>query len=529
MPFPVGAQGGGVDIEPFTSIMRHAPLVYYRMDEASGVLVNSGSTASRNITTATNLTYGQTKIATRSPKNAITFNGTTTVAETTAGVIGGVNPTFSIGCWIRTTDASGIDTLIAQRDGGQGFQFYIDSGEYLGFQGVATSGLNDFSMLSSPVRSINDNVNHYVSATVYSNTVILYCDGAEVGNFAGRSGGTWSATPKIFLGQTFGPTERYTGTMSDAFITSQVLTQTDHYRIWRNGMLHAATIANSNFLDAKTISVPVASTTISSFNFNNSTLELPLEPNTRAVGAPVLSYPKGIDGSKSAWFKFTSVNAGDRFRYATASVPGGISLCYVEIFKSTNGLITGLQKMTQYVAYDRLFNTLIIPEAATTYYIRMTQYLDFPSIFDFTYHYDTPPPPPANDNFANATTINTTIAGSIAGVLDGSTIEFPLETDNWTSEPNSVWYKFVADVTGNITFDTALSSPFNSMVLQAWENTTLAAIEASPYGAPWVDKNSGPGETVLVTVAVVSGRTYHIQASDFGTVGNFVMRWSDII
>jgi hypothetical protein len=526
MPLSVGTAATGMDIEPYSTIMRYAPLCYWRMDESSGSLINSGSAASKNVT-VTNLTYSATKIASRSPRTSITFNGTTNTAEVAAGVIGGTNPTFSIGCWINTTTVAANAALMAQRDGtngGSGFEFKINSGNFLSFQGVTTAGANDFSFLSeSLANELNNGIDHYVSATVHADTVILYMDGYEVGNFAGRAGGVWSATPKMYLGQLNGPTQRFAGRMSDAFITSQVLTQADHYRIWRNGRINTVAPKGSNFLDATTITVPVGATTLTSFDLASYTIEPPLEPRP----LPLPLYTKALDSNHSAWWKFTSTAAGDRMRIDTVSNPASTAYHYVDIYKSTDGTITGLQEVTDGIGYA--ISLAVIVEATTTYYVRLRSYRDYPTVVNFTYHYDTPPLPPANDDFINAEVLTITTGGTTTGQLDGSTIEFPLETDNFTSAPNSVWYKFVADATGNITLDTELTSPFNDMVLQVWENTNLAAIEADPYGAPWYDNDSGPGGTCLVTVPVVSGRTYHIQASDFGTLGDFTLRWSDIV
>jgi Concanavalin A-like lectin/glucanases superfamily len=515
-----------MDIEPYSTIMRYAPLCYWRMNEASGSLVNSGSAASKNAT-VTNLTYSATKIASRSPVTAVTFNGTTHTAEVAAGVIGGVTPQFSVGAWIRTTASGGDDVIISQRDGtngNSGFLFYMSSGAYLGLQGVTTAGVNDFSFLSEQLNTLNDGIPHYVSFTAYSDTVIIYCDGMEVGNYAGRAGGTWSAIPKIYLGLRNASVDRFDGTMSDVFITSQVLTQADHYKIWRNGMVNAATSPGSNFLDATTISVPVASTTLTSFDLATRTIEPPLEP----IPLPLPAYTKGINSLHSAWFKFTSTAAGDRMRVSSVSNPASTCYHYLELYKSTDGTIEGLEEVTNSVGYVN--SVSVIVEATTTYYLRVRSYYQFANVLNLTYIYDTPPAPPANDNFINATTINVTSAGSITGQLDGSTVEFPLETDNYTSSPNSVWYKFVADATGNITFDTELTSPFNDMVLQGFEgDLTMAALEADPYLAPYYDNDTGPGGTVLMTMAVISGNTYYIQASDFGTLGNFTMRWTDIV
>lgn len=529
MPFSVGAQGGGVDIEPFTSIMRHAPLCYWRLNETSSVaLVNSGSLGTaRNVTSwGGGLAYSQLKIATRSPNTSIGFDGTTTFGEVSGGgAIGGTNPTFSLGCWIRTSTAVSNAALICQRDGtngGSGFEFKIGVGAYLSFQGVTTSGVNDFSFLSQQLNNLNDNLNHYVSATVRSDTVILYMNGIEVGNFEGRSGGIWSALPKIFLGQISGGAERFNGNMSDAFITSQVLTQADHYKIWRAGMLHAPTSIGSNFLDAITLPHTKALTVTPGFNLNTYTIEPPDEPGQQT---PVVSYTRGINSGHSVWFKFPSSAAGNRLR-VTADGRLNSAYNYIELFKNTNGTIGGLEYIKNSVSYFSVLSHIVA--AGETYYVRVRTYYASNTIVDLSYDYVTPPPPPANDNFANAQVINTTVAGQISGALDGSTIEFPLETDDWTQQPNSVWYKFVADETGSITIDTALS-PDVDMVLEIFENTTLAAIQANPYSAVASNQTSGPALTVLITLPVVAGNTYHIQASDFGTLSNFIMKWSDIL
>lgn len=512
MPFAVGNVAGGIDIEPYTTIMRYAPTCYWRMGETSGSLVNSGSAASKNIT-ATNLSYNQsTKPANRSPLGSINFNGTTNTAETAAGIIGGTNPTFSIGCWIWTTDASGIDTLIAQRDGTQGFRFYIDSGAYLGFTGHTSAGVIDWSFLSEQLNTLNDGIAHYVSATVYSDNVIIYCDGAEVGNYGGRSGGTWSATPKIFLGQTFGPANRYTGFMSDAFITSEILAQEDHHKIWRAGRLHPVTPAGDNFLDAIEITVPVAETTLAAFSLDNSTIE-PNEPG----GAD------NLNTNKTRWFKM-SASAGDRIRFVGEAHSPVFAYHYIDIFKDIDGTIDGLELEVSAVGYNT--TAILTPTETATYYIRVRGYNMFAATFNnLLYRYDTPPPQPANDDFADAITIDVTSAGSIAGTTDGASIEFTSptpETDYWDANLfTSVWYKFTANATGNITLT---DTSGNDSIIVLFENVNnIAEVETVVNTTGAYD-----GDQPALTTAVTSGNTYHVQISDYANGQAFTLAWTVI-
>ena len=520
MPFSVGAQGGAVDIEPFTTIKSFSPLCYWRMDEASGSLVNSGSAASKNAT-ATALTYSATKIATRSPKTAVTFNGTTAFAEVAAGVIGGVNPTFSIGCWINTTTAIANAALICQNDGtngNSGFLFKINSGAYLSFQGIHTGGLNDFSFLSEQIAPINDGVNHYVSATVRSDTVIIYVDGIEVGNSGGRLGGTWSATPKIFLGQISGGTQRFAGRMSDAFITSQVLTQADHYRIWRNGMLNDVTPPGANFLDAIEVAAPTAETVLTGYDFSDMTIEPPLEPGK---ATPVVSHTRGIDSGQSVWYKFpATVGGGRRIKVAADGQNPYFAYNYLELFRDTDGTIEGLELISTSLSY--LTGAYYITEPNTSYYVRLRQKDMFPAVLDLTYRYDVPPAAPANNNFANAITIDVTSAGSIVGTTDGASVEFPLETDYWdTGLFTSVWYKFTANATGNITLT---DTSGNDSIIVLFENVNnIAEVETVVNTTGAYD-----GDQPALTTAVTSGNTYHVQISDYANGQAFTLAWTVI-
>jgi Concanavalin A-like lectin/glucanases superfamily len=507
MPFAIGGVAAGIDIEPFTTIKSFNPLCYWRMDEASGSLVNSGSAASKNVT-VTNLTYNQTKVPTRSPKGSVNFNGTSNTAEVAAGVIGGVNPTFSIGCWIRTTTSAGNAALICQNDGtngNSGFLFKINSGAYLSFQGITTGGVNDFSFLSEQIADINDGNNHYVGATVTADNVYVYIDGSMVGTPSGRNGGTWSATPKIFLGQISGATQRYAGNMSDAFITTEVLTQADHNRIWRAGMLHSATPTNDNFLDAVEIALPTSETTLTAFTLANNSIE---------PGEII------IDSGKTAWYKFVSTTAGKRIKMSGDGQNPYFSYHYLELFRDVDGTLANLELVSTSLGY--LTNAFYYTEADTTYYVRVRPKDMFPGVLDLTYSYTTPPAPPANDDFADAILIDVTSAGSLAGTTDGASIEFPLETDYWdTGLFTSVWYKFVANATGNITIQ---DTSGNDSIITLWENMTdIAAVEAQVAGDGAYD-----GDQPSLTTAVTSGNTYHIQVYDYANGQAFTLDWSTI-
>lgn len=514
MPLPIGGVAAGVRIEPYKTILSYAPTVYWRMDEASGTIVNSGSTASRNLT-GTNLTYAQTKIPTRSPKTSISFNGTSSLATVGTGVITDTNPVFSGGCWIKTTTTSTV-VLFQQKDAtnnGNGFVLSLTNGVLPTLIGLDTSGATDFSVDGgSGISIINDGAAVFISFTISATLARLYVNGGMVGE-ATRVGGVWSNSSDIFVGRSHTAANYYGGTMSDVFLTNEVLTADDHNKIYRNGLLNSTSPLGDNFNDALVVTPTGSPASVGALAMGNAQLEVN-EPDNGS-GSP-------IDSNKSVWLKFTAGGANLGYTFTSSTTHN-----YMDAYHDTDGTLAGLEYIATAVGFSN--GSLFIPtENGETYYVRVRTYVQETGTINVSASYATIPDPPANDDFASAQLISVVSAGTVSGTTAGATIEVTDETIIGSGDPRSVWYKFQADATGNITLDTE-DTPAADTVIEVWQGTASTTIDDIDVNTAYADDDdSGTASTALVTFGVTIGSWYYVMINDYDGGADFILSWSDI-
>ena len=122
---------------------------------------------------------------------------------------------------------------------------------------------------------------------------------------------------------------------------------------------------------------------------------------------------------------------------------------------------------------------------------------------------------PSNDAFSNATTIT-----GNSGTANGSNVGATRET----GEPsiggsNTVWWKWTAPATGNVTFTTQ-GSDFDTF-LAAYTGSTLASLSNLAQ-----NDDSASDTTSSVTFSVTAGTTYYIAVSGFSDhAGNIQLNW----
>jgi hypothetical protein len=224
----------------------------------------------------------------------------------------------------------------------------------------------------------------------------------------------------------------------------------------------------------------------------------------------------GNAGGKSLWWKWTAPEtsfvtfdgSGSDFSNTLIAVYTGTSLYYLTTVASNwnNNGIT-------FIAY-----------AGTTYYIAIDGYND--SLFGggilsgnivLNWRKATPP---SNDNFNNASTLS-----GISGNTTGTTADASGET----GEPmhygyparRTVWWKWTAPASVNVTFDTHNSSL----------DTVLAVYSGSGlYALSEVASNDDYGDsTSEVSFQAQSGTVYYIAVSGFGgAVGNIALNWKGV-
>jgi serine protease len=122
--------------------------------------------------------------------------------------------------------------------------------------------------------------------------------------------------------------------------------------------------------------------------------------------------------------------------------------------------------------------------------------------------------PPANDNFlgAQALTVSATSEFGVAGsnILATKEVTEPDHNGN-AGATTSVWYKFVAPVSGPITIDTDGSPTLTDTVLAIYTGTVLGAL--TPIAS---DDDSGAGLLSRVSFSMVKGQVYRIAVAGFG-------------
>lgn len=497
MPCAPGIIASAIRIEPYETILEFSPTVYYRLNEASGTLVNSGSTASRD-GTGTGLTYGATKIPTRSPKTSVSFTGASLVSVTD-GVIGGSTPEFSAGIWIKTTDAVSTMHLFQQMDAsnsGGGFRIYLVNGTSLRSEGKTSAGVTDWTLTVGLV-DINDGIPILVGLTVTSTLVYLYVNGVYLGSTT-RVGGTWSATSDIFIGGNYDGSADYTGTASDAFITSTPLTQHNWVKIYRNGMINGTAPINDPWGSPIAISGATGS---QATTFTNASFDEDDVVTTTGSLAP-----------NSTWLKYTA--SGNRHIKFSSTGSGNHA---VQLFHQTGTLIGDLVLVDGYTALTSGTMQSYVLTDGEVYYLRVAGYILATGTATVTWLETFPP---ANDNFADATTISVVTSGTTSGTNADSSVETD-EPANDAGEPFSTWFKFIADQTGNITIDTTGSA--SDTTLNIFTGSVLASLVQVAH-----DDDSGPGSTSLVTFGVTNGVTYHVMVSDYDGGAAYTLNWSDI-
>jgi subtilisin family serine protease len=128
--------------------------------------------------------------------------------------------------------------------------------------------------------------------------------------------------------------------------------------------------------------------------------------------------------------------------------------------------------------------------------------------------------PPANDDFlgAQAVTVSATTEFGLAGsnVLATKQTGEPDHNGN-SGATTSVWYKFVAPVSGPITIDTEGSPTLTDTVLAIYTGTVLNAL--TPIAA---DDDSGTGLLSRVSFNMVRGQVYRVAVAGYsGAQGRF--------
>jgi hypothetical protein len=211
-------------------------------------------------------------------------------------------------------------------------------------------------------------------------------------------------------------------------------------------------------------------------------------------------------GAFDVWYKFVATATSNM-----VSVKGSSDFDPVIILKdSCNGSVINCADNTYNGDTEVITeNNLVV---GTTYYVRVYHYGSIiPATAEFDICVSIPPPPPANDDCANAITLTSdTLCNFTAGSVLASTESMPADSCNGFTSTSAydVWYKFVATSTAQI-IKVKGSAEFDAIVLlsDGCSGTTLDCSDNTTLG----------GTEEIEFVGLTVGNTYYIRVYDYGS------------
>lgn len=151
---------------------------------------------------------------------------------------------------------------------------------------------------------------------------------------------------------------------------------------------------------------------------------------------------------------------------------------------------------------------------------RQMTYNDISALNFFGYDMDTsgaPPPPPANDNFANAIVLE-----GCGGSVDGTTLSATRELNepyHGAGSEASAWYEWHAATTGEVTFNTAGDRTNYNSALAIYTGDSLGSLQQ-------LYRDDGYLNYSEITLYVNAGTTYKIAVDGYSSAeGDFVLNW----
>jgi hypothetical protein len=211
-------------------------------------------------------------------------------------------------------------------------------------------------------------------------------------------------------------------------------------------------------------------------------------------------------GAFDVWYKFVATATSNM-----VSVKGSSDFDPVIILKdSCNGSVINCAD-NNYSGDTEIIteNNLVV---GTTYYVRVYHYGSIaPATAEFDICVSIPPPPPANDDCANAIALTSdTTCNFISGSVLASTESMPADSCNGftSSSAYDVWYKFVATSTAQ-KIKVKGSADFDAIVLLS-DGCTGSTLDCS-------DNSTTGGTEEIEFVGLTVGNTYYIRVYDYGS------------
>ncbi|HEY3061932.1 MAG TPA: CARDB domain-containing protein, partial [Chloroflexota bacterium] len=255
--------------------------------------------------------------------------------------------------------------------------------------------------------------------------------------------------------------------------------------------------ANDNFANATPIALP--------FTEAGSTVAA-----TAESGEPQVCDFSG--GARSVWYRIVPAQSGQ----LTATTAGSALDMVLEIYRA--GSPDTLANLA-FNGCNMNFNSGSLTSSLTsgvqagqTYYLRLTGRSGTSGAFILNVTNDTTQPPPANDEFADAQSLNLPVV--LSGTLHGATVQ-PREPSTICRGQllRTVWYAFTPATSGLLVATTSGSATHPILALYASPTPAAPTVSTlSTIGCN--DGYSEPNQTTRLEVGVYAGQMYYLQFGD---------------
>lgn len=252
---------------------------------------------------------------------------------------------------------------------------------------------------------------------------------------------------------------------------------------------------------------------------------------TTETSDPLLAY---ASSSHTAWYKWTCPSTGYYDFWTEASggtlgdsvlgVYSGSALGSLTIIGENDDTLTSIR--TSGVKSE--LNSLHL-FSGVEYHIEVGGYSN--AFGTYILHWDTgatPPPPPVNDNFIDATSISGA-SGSIAGDNTDSTFETndPLHAAFNFFVNRTVWYKWTCPTSGYYDFWTSAPGTLDT-VLGIYSGSALGALLRGGTNDNTTGTHTTGNYSEIDQLYYTSGVEYHIEVGGAGAtvVGAFTLNWA---
>ena len=327
-----------------STILGDSPVVYYRLDEASGTTAADSSGHGYSATYASSgITYGVAGAISGDSDKAITSSFSGAAASRSDSALPTGAGARSVEAWEKTTGGGTYSLLSYGALSANGYAS-------LNINGPTTISFDawNYYVLTSTPYSVEDGAWHYLAATYDGSTATLYLDGVAMGS--GSLSMNTSASQGLWLGDAQDGAGAFPGSLDEEAVYAAALTAAQISTHWRSGVGASSCPAAPG---GRYPSSVMSDSPLRYFRLGEATGPVATD-SASTTGCQPATYNTGAVHGPGGLVTDTSGSAGSPSPAATialapsTSLPSGASARTIEVWEKTTG--TGTYSLASYGA-----------------------------------------------------------------------------------------------------------------------------------------------------------------------------------